>query len=65
MPARDLKYLPQQGNDDNNVSRECLTPEDCVSASPPETVGDVDAASRPDENLEDARVILACQMGGP
>lgn len=31
VPARELKYLPQQGDNDNDVSRECHTPEECFT----------------------------------
>lgn len=48
MLARDLKY-----------SSEYLTPEECLCAFPPETAGGMDAITRLDENLEDARAILS------
>lgn len=42
-----LNIYLQQGDDDNDVSRECANLE-CISASPPETIRDVGAATHPD-----------------
>lgn len=50
VPEKDLKYLPQQGDNDHHFSRECSTPENCVSVSPPGMNEDVGDAALPSIN---------------
>ena len=49
MLTRDLKYLLPKGDNDDNVPRECPTPEECFSSFSPEAIKNVNAIAYPDE----------------